>query len=175
MCRIDVLILVFVVAVSGTNMSTKWFDIGKELGMSGDDLMSFVQTREKLERDERQANREERQANREDREAEERILEKKIELARIQNQSRNSEGNDSIDSGNGRRLAPAPKLPHFVEGKDNMDAYLHRFEKYAESQSCDLESVSKLVNKICYIANVYIPHWHNYEIIKSILQKYFLY
>ena len=122
-------------------MSTKWFDIGKELGMSGDDLLSFVDTREKLERDERQANREERQAIREerqamkeDREAEERILEKKLELARIQNQSRYSGSNDSTDSGNGRRLAPTPKLPHFVEGKDNMDAYLNRFEKYAESQ-----------------------------------------
>ena len=107
-------------------MSTKWFEIGKELGLTGSELLSFVDNREKLDRDERQANREERNE-------EEQILKMKLELARIQNSS--SGIHNSNENGNGRRLAPAPKLPPFVEGKDNMDAYLNRFEKYAESQS----------------------------------------
>ena len=28
--------------------------------------------------------------------------------------------------------AKAPKLPSFVDGKDDLDAYLHRFERFAE-------------------------------------------
>ncbi|XP_063959750.1 uncharacterized protein LOC135155081 [Lytechinus pictus] len=108
-------------------MSTKWFEIGKELGLSGPELLSFVGEREQLEREERRANREVRKE-------EEKIMEMKLELARVQSQSRSD---SMIDNGygNGRSLVPTPKLPHFVEGKDNMDAYLKRFEKYAEVQS----------------------------------------
>ena len=112
------------------NKSTKWFDIGKELGLSGTELISFVKEREDKERDERQASREDRKKEEEMLDKEEKILQMKLELARVQGQSRSDSSNE-----NGRSLVPTPKLPHFVEGKDNMDAYLKRFEKYAEVQS----------------------------------------
>ena len=33
--------------------------------------------------------------------------------------------------------ARTPKIPAFFEGKDDMDSYLLRFERYATAQGCD--------------------------------------
>ena len=95
-----------------------------------------MEKREKLARDERNearedrlAAREDRQAVREDRKQEEKLLEKKIELARLQNNS-----DTSFREGDRHSSAPSPKLPPFSEDKDSLDAYLNRFERYAVSQ-----------------------------------------
>ena len=99
-------------------MSTKWFDIGKELGLTGSELLSFVEKREKLDRDERQANREERNE-------EEKILKMKLELAQIQSQSNSTNGNDN---GNGRRLALSrgkTTWMHILIGLRNMQRVSH--------------------------------------------------
>lgn len=103
-------------------MDSKLFELGKDLGFSGEDLLAFVERERKVARDDRHAAREDRQE-------EERLLEKKLELARLQNST-------GVGSSNGdrRNSAPSPKLPPFTEGKDSMDAYLNRFERYAENQ-----------------------------------------
>ena len=41
----------------------------------------------------------------------------------------------SASSRRGSRRKSGPKLPHFDENKDNIDSYLHRFERYATLQN----------------------------------------
>ena len=124
-------------------MDSNLFELGKELGFTGDALLAFVEKREKLARDERNEAREDRLAAREDRQAvgedrkqeekllaqEEKLLEKKLELARLQNNS-----DTSYRESDRHSSAPSPKLPPFSEDKDSLDAYLNRFERYAVSQ-----------------------------------------
>ncbi|WP_353803186.1 hypothetical protein, partial [Acinetobacter baumannii] len=79
---------------------------------------------------EEQRRREEREERRQEREMEERRLEAEhqyqLELARIQNNQHAPQvTNDHT----------APKLPAFVDGKDQIDSYLARFERFAESSN----------------------------------------
>lgn len=116
-------------------MDIRLFDIGKDLGYKGQELVAFVEKTaaeiaKKVKEDDTKA-RDDRKLAREERQEELELLEKKLELARLQGDQQ-STGNGN---GNDRRyLAPSPKLPRFDEGKDNMDAYLDRFERYAQSQ-----------------------------------------
>ena len=57
--------------------------------------------------------------------AEEARSEHELELARLGN--RDDRPRDREDR------AKAPKLPTFVDGKDDLDAYLQRFERFAET------------------------------------------
>ena len=42
-----------------------------------------------------------------------------------------------------------PKLPYFVDGKDNIDSYLARFETYAHSMNWPLERYSLCLSSFC--------------------------
>ena len=127
-----------------TEMMDAWIAAGKELGLDGDPLIKFVkeaqEAMEKLERDlraekrqdeaeKRQVEAEKRQAEKEAMELEhkERMLDKEIELAKIKGEHGNN--------GNGHNVskARAPKLPSYSE-KDDLDAYLERFERFATCQ-----------------------------------------
>ena len=88
--------------------------------------------------EEREARREEREARREERElrklemetdilrqkeaAEAAKKEHELELARL------GQGRNVVDTSDKPK---APKLPSFVDGKDDLDAYLQRFERFA--------------------------------------------
>ncbi|XP_070198826.1 trichohyalin-like [Littorina saxatilis] len=94
------------------------------------------------EREERQAQREERQAQREERERqielkrlelqiemETKRLELQTEMVRVQNEHEAPRQRDNQQ----QMLHRAPKLPAFADGKDQIDCYLARFERFAES------------------------------------------
>ena len=51
----------------------------------------------------------------------------KLELARLEYENWDDRPCDREDRGK------APKLPSFVDGKDDLDAYLRRFERFAET------------------------------------------
>ena len=89
-------------------------------------MFNFIKERE-------DAAREDRAAAREDRQKQLDILDKQIAL---ENARKENQGNRSdLPSDESRHSSTkSPKLPHFVDGKDNMDAYLERFERYATSQ-----------------------------------------
>ena len=107
-------------------MDKQWLELGKDLGLTGQDLFNFIKERE-------DAAREDRAAAREDRQKQLDILDKQIAL---ENARKENQGNRSdLPSDESRHSSTkSPKLPHFVDGKDNMDAYLERFERYATSQ-----------------------------------------
>ncbi|KAK7115564.1 hypothetical protein V1264_001405 [Littorina saxatilis] len=135
---------------------------GVELGLKGKQLTEFVgsQTRLLAQREERQAQREreerqaqrereerqaqrereEREAQREERQMELKCLELQIEMemkrlelqtemVRVQNEHEAPRQRDNQQ----QMLHRASKLPAFTEGKDQIDCYLARFERFAES------------------------------------------
>ncbi|XP_071501873.1 uncharacterized protein [Diadema antillarum] len=94
--------------------------VGQTLGLEGTELQEFI----KAEQDKaREARVEERQRMKEEKELTE--LKLKLEQARLE------EGGSNRVQINTVR---APKLPAFQCGKDNLDVYLHRFERYANAQ-----------------------------------------
>ncbi|KAK7107482.1 hypothetical protein V1264_015398 [Littorina saxatilis] len=128
---------------------------GVELGLKGKQLTEFVESQTQLlaqreerqaqrEREERQAQREreerEREAQREERQLELKRLELQIEMetkrlelqtemVRVQNEHEAPRQRDNQQ----QMLHRAPKLPAFADGKDQIDCYLARFERFAES------------------------------------------
>lgn len=122
---------------------SKFLEIGREMGLSGKDLLAFVEKRDSLvreeererqkyERDERMKEKEFKQKQIEIEQQKEQsalkiqLAEKEIELAKIKAESKKEESSDS-----NAVKAKLPKLPAFCDGKDNMDSYLKRFERFA--------------------------------------------
>ena len=56
----------------------------------------------------------------------------KIELEELR--SSNLAGVGDVEQSDDAAAGRAPKLPTFQDGKDQMDAYLNRFERYAKAQ-----------------------------------------
>ena len=136
----------------------KFVALGKEVGLEGEELRSFVKEQQDLAREEclraREAEREqaqlqkdaeerqaqlqkgaqECQAREAEKEAREAEREHELQLARIkadQESANNSgQGNPSQTSTGTAK----PKLSKFDEKHDDMDAFIERFERFAESQ-----------------------------------------
>ena len=119
-----------------------YIEIGKGMGLTGHELSAFVDKREslareaekekqKIEREERAKEREERMRDKELAQQEKQTLwklelaDKEIELAKL-NALKPDIKTKSIES-----TVKIPKLPPFSDGKDNMDSYLKRFERFA--------------------------------------------
>jgi len=49
------------------------------------------------------------------------------------------EARDNATNGGGSR-AKTPRLPAFVDGKDDIDAYIERFDRFAASQKWERET-----------------------------------
>ena len=126
---------------------TEFLEAGKQLDLSGKDLLAFVEKREaiareteserqKNEREERMQERELKQKALELEQAKEQsilklqLIEKQIELARIN--AEHEEHKAELSIADSTKKAKLPKLPAFCDGKDNMDAYLKRFERFAK-------------------------------------------
>ena len=98
----------------------KLMEVGKELDFSGSDLMDFIKEQQDRARDER---------------AEQLELKKtEQETARLNLRIVESQQNVGAAIDVGRQKARTPKLPPFHEDKDDLDAYLQRYERYASSQ-----------------------------------------
>ena len=107
---------------------------GEKLGYSGAELRTFVN--EHLEREDKhrqqEEERQERALVREERRRADELAAKKLEIELLTLQNQNQEvGGQSRQRGTS---AKAPKLPLFQEAKDDLDAYIGRFEHYAEAQ-----------------------------------------
>ena len=98
--------------------------VGESLGLSGTELHTFIKEQQDIARDERAA---ERDRLKEEKElAELKLNAERVKLEVQENFHANHTPGNTIRS---------PKLPAFVCGKDNLDVYLHRFERYAKAQS----------------------------------------
>ena len=145
----------------------KFVTLGKEFGLEGKELLAFVKEQEDLEKqrldEERQRERENKKLETQERDriwvleleakekemqmlAEEKEAHRRHELAmrELELQGTNS---DSGSSGN-NSVAKLPKLPAFVDGKDDLDSYLQRFELFARSNNWNESTWSTSVSAL---------------------------
>ncbi|KAJ8035059.1 hypothetical protein HOLleu_22149 [Holothuria leucospilota] len=111
----------------------KFVQIGKDLGLNGKELTDFANDKEEKERELEKIQRDERHKEREH----EKILKEQDVLisenrAKEQTSSAGSDGNQNCLS-NHRTKVKLPKLQVFSEGKDDLDAYIRRFERFAKT------------------------------------------
>ncbi|XP_033756184.1 uncharacterized protein LOC117338928 [Pecten maximus] len=126
-------------------------EIGTELGYKGTDLQKFVKDEQDRERDERQSEREQKQKEWDEQQKVEQIKlsilkeQRALEMDKEERAARDharkmellekEERKPQMDQGKSPSVsARGPKLPAFEEGKDNIDSYLQRFERYATTQ-----------------------------------------
>ncbi|CAH3014211.1 unnamed protein product, partial [Porites evermanni] len=106
----------------------KLLQIGKEFGLEGEKLLEFVEKQQKLEDEKRRKTKLELEAEllkqKEAIEAAKR--EHKLELARLGQGCNDTERAEVRED-----RAKVPKLPSFVDDKDDLDAYLQQFERFA--------------------------------------------
>ena len=131
----------------------KYLELASRYGLQGEEALKFASERmdkdmereerrldrdkeREKEREERDKEREEREKEREEREKEreEREKERKHELQKLQYQSEIESTSRQATS-----LVQTPKLPPFVEDRDEMDSYLLRFERFARAAGWEEE------------------------------------
>jgi len=87
-------------------------EMAARIGLQGQEAVEFIREQQRIEREERQARRQH-----------------ELELARLNIQNgRNLNENERLHG-------KAPKLPPFVDGKDDLDSYLQRFERFARTSN----------------------------------------
>jgi hypothetical protein len=133
-------------------------ELGEKLGYSGETLKKFIdeeqakyekqeekrfeQEEKRLEREERRQEREwkrqqaekEQDRQRQEEEHKRELQRKEKELEILKTKMALSENKDTTSA---LTTAPRPKLPKFDENEDDMDAFLERFQRFAESQKWD--------------------------------------
>ena len=139
----------------------KWIEQGERLGLKGKTLMAFVKEQQVVAKEEKAHEREEKQAEREERKEakrEERKEEAKhgertrdaksikeemgmtIDLGRIQLEIETAtRAHITRDTGDVRVMVNKPKLPTYDEKRNELDAYLERFEHFAARQHWNRE------------------------------------
>ena len=131
--------------------------MGEALGYEGDTLRAFVKDQQAQQRDERNAERQKEKEELEnkvkletaqlEKEKAEALLEVERQKAKNEIKLKHVELTHELDlldlklksgvsvGGKSVQKPKEPKIPPFEEGKDEMDSYLHRFERYALAQS----------------------------------------
>ncbi|GFO10965.1 gypsy retrotransposon integrase-like protein 1 [Plakobranchus ocellatus] len=142
-------------------------------------LLAERQERKEKEEAERQAREKKEEADRKERlelekmklDAEMTLLQAKIEAGIIKNESDGS-GARSSDAG-----AKHPKLPNFQDGRDDLDIWLTRFERFAESNGWSREKWSSSLCALltrraldCY-GWISAEHAKDYDKVKEALMK----
>ncbi|XP_033726122.1 uncharacterized protein LOC117315829 [Pecten maximus] len=133
-----------------------WLELGERLGFKETELQQFVRAKEQeyLDREERARKRDQEKEYREEEirkrdleeaeksrqfELEKLRMQTDIEMARLKMEQERSEMSRS-NSEEARSRSLRPKLPKFDEQKDDMDAFLERFEKFAIAQKWNTDN-----------------------------------
>ena len=111
----------------------KLHGIGESLGLKGEELKNFITEERKIAKQERDEERERRAEERERVRSEVELTQLKLNLERERQRDRDENCESQV------KTRP-PKLPIFDEGKDNLDTYLNRFERYASANEWPLNT-----------------------------------
>ena len=160
--------------------------LGEKIGLSGESLLKYIQEREEKEERRRQDeerkreeeySREERK-KKEDFEREERRAEREKQKLELELQIKIEENKKkNADKEIPRVSSKTPKLPTFVDTKDDLDAYLGRFERYAHAQKWCKEdwavNLSALLTGRALETYYRLPEEEagNYDVLKAALLK----
>ena len=112
---------------------------GREFGLEGKELHQFIEAQQIIKRDERAESRRVELAKLEFKVAIEKEKKEILEKERLKIQAVLELKNEGVDMSmnfqgiDGRQRAKGPKLPTFVDVKDDLDSYLKRFERFAIS------------------------------------------
>ena len=109
----------------------KYLKVGQAIGLNGKELQDYIDKSVKEFKEAQREAREERAELLELKRQEREVLELQLTLAKAK---QDNESDSETQSNNNRLRARTPKLPAFNDGKDDIDAYLHRFERYAIGQ-----------------------------------------
>ena len=133
----------------------------EDIGFEGKDILEYVKEQQKLDREERAAWREDRKRadkSEEKKRADEIKIqiaqieaakgqakieaEKELALKELELKAQQSQAGASLAATPPPRNkdAKSPKLPSFVDEKDELDSYLLRFERYAENASWEKDT-----------------------------------
>ncbi|XP_030834613.1 uncharacterized protein LOC105443799 [Strongylocentrotus purpuratus] len=150
----------------------KLIEAGEKFGLGGDELKLFVKSEQNRARDERVEQLELKKSEKE-------LAEIQLEIEREKRASREHNGGEASFVENGSAKARAPKLPLFNQEKDDIDAYLQRYERYAKIQKWpDTEwaiNLSALLtgSALEVYAQLSIDDGNNFQILKNALLKRF--
>lgn len=135
--------VLLIVLVTSTMEFEKFLTLGKTLGLEGKDLVDFAQNRElkaekKREKEEaikreligREEKRTNEEAERNER-AKERAHAKEMKEFELKFEQTKGSTVEKSKSDHQDTRIKKPKLPSFSDGRDDMDAYLRRFERFA--------------------------------------------
>ena len=121
----------------------KLMALGEKLGYSGQELNDFITKQQMIARDQRMQRKElaetemrleKMRIERVEGGGEKEIVEMQLNIEKMKKE-RMENGDDHNNTGNvNRARTRPPKLAAFQEGKDDMDAFLQRFERYAAAQ-----------------------------------------
>ena len=132
----------------------------EDIGFEGKDILEYIKEQQKLDREERAAWRNIRMAElqaEEKKRADElddrrRADEIKVQMAKIEAEKEltlremelkaqdQASGSSATTPPPRNKDAKSPKLPSFVDEKDELDSYLLRFERYAENASWEKDT-----------------------------------
>ena len=145
----------------------KYIELGKSFNLDGKELLEFVKEQQEIERRKLDEEKQERQRERDIRKLEleekERQLQRELEekererqaqarekeamrrheremkQSEVQQAGNTASGVTEVSAVGGTRVASAklPKLPEFVDGKDDLDSYLQMFERFARGNKWD--------------------------------------
>jgi len=175
-------------------------EAGEAMGLSGESLKDFITSQQNLEREERQRQREyEQEEKQRQREFELRQREQEIALETLKlelqekklaagvkrsSMTDEEEETEAIEDESSEheisfKSFRGPKMPPFDETKDNMDAFIHRFEIYATSQRWTTDKwavylAALLRGKALEVySRLSLDDANNYEILKGSLLRRF--
>ena len=121
--------------MSNPSTMDKWVEVAREVGLEGPDVIEFVRERE---RSAREARLEQLELKRQ----EEITLTLRLEVAKVEAHEHDINNSQSFvgSTGSTGTGARAPKLPFYDENRDDLDAYLQRYERFATSQGWKAEN-----------------------------------
>ncbi|KAJ8026430.1 hypothetical protein HOLleu_31244 [Holothuria leucospilota] len=135
----------------------KYVNLGREIGLSGQELLDFAQNRETIEKKERA------KSEKEAREDRERVRKHVMEMKELELRLREAQvarGTQEPEISLSRRVK-LPQLSPFQDGRDEIDDYLSRFQTFAtaagwpESQWASLLSTLLTGRALAVYAAIY--------------------
>ena len=184
-----------VVGLNSGMETQRLMELGEKLGLSGNELREFIRSEQEMARTERQLEREtariagedarsEREAARvaaaeeANRQHERDMLKMQLEADKIREREANL-SNSRVDTSRGARMSGhTPMMPPFRDdGKEDIDVYIQRFERFADNQGWDPEGYASYLGSLLsgeallVYHRIPAPDAHNYIILKQALLK----
>ena len=180
-----------------TTVLQKLKEFGESIGLTGEGLQKFIKEQQIEEREQRALEREREQQEKawelermklqleqhrlqqeaRDKEAEAELQKLKLERTRISEEA--DADADQTNRHAGLVNAKMPKMPYFDEDKDCMDAYLNRFERFAEVQRWKKDTYAVCLSALLkgkaleVYARLPIDQANDYDSLKAALLKRF--